>query len=381
MTIDMADEKRKLGIYIHIPFCRSKCLYCDFCSKPSRDEERIAQYVKRLVQDIKDYKTDVDYAPADTVYFGGGTPTLMTGEQFSEILFAVRERFKIADGAEISSECNPRTVDSEKLEAMLAAGVNRLSIGMQSGIDEELKKLGRAHKFSDVADTVKMAREVGFSNISLDIMYGIPDQTKESLKETLIKAMGLSPEHLSLYALKIEEGTPFYKMQDKLTLPDDDTTADMYLEICDYLAKNEYNKYEISNFSKVGFESRHNLKYWKYDDYIGFGPSAHSFVDGVRIENSPLVDEYISGEDIVCSATRIEMAEQMNEYVMLSMRLATGVDVEIFKEKFGVDFFSAFGEKFKKFSPEFVRLENGSCTFTEKGFLVSNYILSECLQF
>ena len=381
MTIDMADEKRKLGIYIHIPFCRSKCLYCDFCSKPSRDEEKIAQYVKRLVQDIKDYKTDVDYAPADTVYFGGGTPTLMMGEQFSEILSAVKERFKIADGAEISSECNPRTVDSKKLEAMLAAGVNRLSIGMQSGIDEELKKLGRAHKFSDVVHTVKMAREVGFSNISLDIMYGIPDQTKESLKETLIKAMELAPEHLSLYALKIEEGTPFYKMQDKLTLPDDDTTADMYLEICDYLAKNEYNKYEISNFSKVGFESRHNLKYWKYDDYIGFGPSAHSFVDGVRIENFPLVDEYISGEDIVCSATKIERTEQMNEYVMLSMRLATGVDVKIFKEKFGVDFFRIFGEKFKKFSPEFVRLENGSCAFTEKGFLVSNYILSECLQF
>ncbi len=380
MTIKAMSQKKKIGIYIHIPFCRSKCLYCDFCSAPSREGEKISLYVERLIEDIRNYRRDTDYLPADTVYFGGGTPTLMTGEQFSGILCAVRERFGICDGAEISSECNPRTVDAEKLSSMRAAGINRLSIGMQSGIDSELKALGRAHKFSDVEETVRMARESGFDNISLDIMYGIPNQTADTLKETLDKAISLSSEHLSLYALKIEDGTPFCKMQDKLSLPDEDTVADMYLYICDRLQKNEYNKYEISNFAKIGFESRHNLKYWNYDDYIGFGPSAHSFVGNCRIENSCDTDAYIRGEDIVESSTVISESERMNEYVMLSMRLARGVDIADFEKRFSADF-DGFAEKFKKFSPEFVTLDLGRCAFTEKGFLVSNYILSECLEF
>ncbi len=376
----MAD-KRKLGIYIHIPFCRSKCLYCDFCSHPSRDNDRISLYVKRLIEDIRNYKTDIEYLPADTVYFGGGTPTLMSGEQFGQILSAVRDRFGISCTAEISSECNPKTVDTGKLSLMMEAGINRLSIGMQSGVDSELKALGRAHTFTDVADAIKMARDVGFDNISLDIMYGIPNQTEDSLKETLKKAISFSPEHLSLYALKIEEGTPFYKMRDKLCLPDEDITADMYLYICDYLRENEYNKYEISNFARSGFESRHNLKYWKYEDYIGFGPSAHSFTGNIRVENLPCVDAYISGENIIESQNEIHPGEQMNEYVMLGMRLSQGVDFEEFREKFSADFIDTFGEGFKKFSPEFVRLGNGKCMFTEKGFLVSNYILADVLEF
>ena len=374
-------EKRKLGIYIHIPFCRSKCLYCDFCSKPSRDKERISLYVKRLVEDIYSYETDGEYLPADTVYFGGGTPTLMSAAEYAMILSAVRDKFGIDANAEITSECNPKTVDGEKLEAMRKMGINRLSIGMQSGDDLCLKALGRAHTFADTAEAVKMAREAGFEDISLDIMYGIPNQTMEILADTLDKAISLAPKHLSLYALKIEEGTPFYKMQDRLTLPDDDTVADMYLYICDRLGKAEYNKYEISNFSKCGFESKHNLKYWLYDDYIGFGPAAHSFVLGERIENRADVDAYISGEDIVESKTEIPLTEQMNEYVMLRLRLACGVDVSEFNRKFSFDFEGAFGEKLKKFSPEFVNIRSGKYSFTQKGFLVSNYILSEVLDF
>ncbi len=381
MTTKAMADKRKLGIYIHIPFCRSKCLYCDFCSRPTRDSERISAYVERLVEDIRTYKTDENFAPADTVYFGGGTPTLMTGEQYERILHAVRERFGIAPDAEITSECNPRTVDIEKLTSMRAAGVNRISMGMQSGDDAELKALGRAHTYADTVEAVEMVRAAGFTNLSLDIMYGIPNQTMESLRGTIEKAISLSPEHLSLYALKIEEGTPFYKMQDGLSLPDDDTTADMYLYICDTLASREYNKYEISNFSKVGFESRHNLKYWEYGDYIGIGPAAHSFVGGKRIENLGDVDAYLRGEDIVASVSEISLTEQMNEYVMLSMRLARGVDLDDFRKRFSLDFEEAFGEKFKKFSPEFVLCENGRCSFTEKGFLVSNYILSDALEF
>ena len=377
----MAAEKRKLGVYIHIPFCRSKCLYCDFCSSPSRDGERISLYVKRLCEDIKNYKTDVDYDAADTVYFGGGTPTLMTADEFAEILSAVRARFGISLDAEITSECNPKTVDSEKLSLMRQAGVNRLSIGMQSAVDTELRALGRAHKFTDAADAVKMAREAGFANISLDIMYGIPNQTMDSLAVTLEKTLELSPDHLSLYALKIEEGTPFYKMQDALVLPDEDTVADMYSYIGTLLESRGYNKYEISTFAKCGYESRHNLKYWEYEDYIGFGVSAHSFVGGVRVENSCDVSSYVSGGDAVESMTEIQIDEQKNEYVMLRMRLSRGVDLSDYKLRFGSDFECDFGEKFKKFSPQFVTLENGTCSFTQKGFLVSNYILSECLDF
>ena len=380
MTIDMTD-KRKIGIYIHIPFCRSKCLYCDFCSKPTRDSERISAYVDRLIEDIRAYKTDVEIMPADTVYFGGGTPTLMTAQQYGRILDAVRERFGIFPNAEITSECNPRTVDLEKLKEMKAVGVNRISMGMQSGDDGELKALDRAHTYKDASDAVKMVREAGFSNLSLDIMYGIPNQTKESLRDTVEKAVALSPEHLSLYALKVEEGTPFYDMMDKLSLPDDDTVADMYTYICDTLEKNEYNKYEISNFARLGFESRHNLKYWEYEDYIGFGPAAHSFIGGKRIENLSDVDTYLCGEDIVGAINEIPLREQANEYVMLSMRLARGVDTADFKKRFSLDFEKEFGEGFKKYFPEFVLVENGRYSFTEKGFLVSNYILSDALEF
>ncbi len=380
-TKAMIENKRRLGVYIHIPFCRSKCLYCDFCSAPTRDSERISAYVKRLVEDIKSYKSDGEALVADTVYFGGGTPTLMSGGEFSSIMAAVRGRFEISDGAEITSECNPKTVDFEKLCAMRDAGINRLSIGMQSADGAELRALGRTHTFADVQDTVDMARRAGFHNISLDIMYGIPSQNMESLDSTLDAALSLDPEHLSLYALKIEEGTPFFAMQGGLNLPDEDLTADMYSHICERLAERGYNKYEISNFARAGLESRHNLKYWQYDDYWGFGASAHSFVCGKRIENSRDVEKYIAGESIICSEAEIGVDEQMNEYVMLAMRLSVGVDAKKFAERFGVSLCDTLGRRLEKFSPEYVIADNAGYRFTEKGFLVSNYILSEVLDF
>ena len=341
------------------------------------------KYAERLVSDILSFKSPdgVDYLPADTVYFGGGTPTLLEPYHLKKILCAIRERFGISDNAEISAECNPKTADFDKLCALRGLGINRLSIGMQSSDNDELKALGRIHTFEDCKNTFAAARRVGFENISLDLMYGIPGQTRDSFKKSLADVMSLEPNHISSYALKIEEGTPFYKLKDELILPCEDDVCAMYEDMCKALMDNGYNKYEISNFAKSGFESKHNLRYWTYEDYVGFGVAAHSFVGGERIENSRDFEGYIRGENIEASRDKISPDEQKNEYVMLRMRLSDGVDIKEFEGRFGSDFDLEFGYGFKKFSPEFVEITERFCRFTEKGFFVSNYILSEVLNF
>ena len=322
MTTDImaSDNLKKLGIYIHIPFCRSKCMYCDFCSFPQIKKEKIDSYVNRLVDDILNYKipSGVKYLPADTVYFGGGTPTLLEIEHFEKILLALKNKFGIDGNAEISAECNPRTVDKEKLAAMRNLGINRLSIGMQSSSSEELKLVGRMHTYDDCKIAVLEAREAGFENISLDLMYGLPSQTLDSFKKSLSDVIALSPNHISSYALKLEEGTPLYRLADKYSFPDEDAVCDMYEEMCNTLSDFGYNRYEISNFAYVGYESRHNLKYWNYDDYLGFGVAAHSFVCGERIENSRDFDAYIKGEDIIESRSVMDFETQKNEYRIVS---------------------------------------------------------------
>lgn len=385
MTIDAmaSDNVKKLGIYIHIPFCRSKCMYCDFCSFPQIKKESIELYVNRLVADILSFELprDVKYLPTDTVYFGGGTPSLLDIEHFEKILLAIKEKFQIANDAEITAECNPKTATREKLSAMRNLGINRLSIGVQSSSSEELKLVGRAHTYLDCRTAVLDARDAGFDNISLDIMYGLPSQTLESFKATLSDVIALSPNHISSYALKLEEGTPLYRLAHKYTFPDEDEVCDMYEQMCNTLSSSGYNRYEVSNFAREGYESRHNLKYWDYEDYIGFGVSAHSFVCGKRIENSRDFDFYINGGNIVKSCDLMDFDTQRNEYVMLSMRLSRGVDREKYENLFGSDFYSDFGARLEKYSPEFVTLDSYGCRFTEKGFFVSNYILSDVLEF
>lgn len=378
-----SDNFKKIGIYIHVPFCKSKCLYCDFCSFPQISRDKIDLYAERLVNDILSFKAPdgVKYFPADTIYFGGGTPTVLDPCHFEKILLAIKKRFGISDDAEITTECNPKTADYEKLLALRGLGINRLSIGVQSSDKDELKDLGRIHSFEDCKNTVNEARRAGFENISLDLMYGIPNQTRESFNRSLLDVMSLNPNHISSYALKIEEGTPFYRLKDTLILPCEDEVCLMYEDMCNSLSENGYNKYEISNFSKSGYESRHNLKYWTYEDYIGFGVSAHSFVGGERIENSRDFDCYINGTNIEISREKISFDEQKNEYVMLAMRLSGGVDICDFNKRFGLDFYSEFGAGFEEFAPEFVEMSDTYCRFTEKGFFVSNYILSEVLNF
>ena len=375
----MATMTKSVGIYIHVPFCRSKCYYCDFCSKTRADEEVKKLYTQRLCEEIESVARQIgDNRPkADTVYFGGGTPTLLSPEQFEKILSTIESNFGIENGAEITAETNPKTADGEKLGDMRSVGINRLSIGMQSVHDNELRALGRIHTFSDFQKTFSDARRAGFDNISADLMYGIPEQTKESFSKSISTLAALSPEHISSYSLTIEEGTPFWNRRDRLILPDEETVSDMYLLMGDLLRSYGYEKYEISNFAHKDRESRHNLKYWRREDYIGFGPAAHSFYSGVRFAHSRDIEAYLRGENIIESSDSIAGGEAMDEYIMLGMRLSEGIDIEKFNAIFGVDFYGRYGKTFERFAPEYVYIDKETCRFTDKGMLVSNYILSE----
>ena len=316
----------------------------------------------------------------DTIYFGGGTPTLLTLSQFNQVFDSLKANFKIADNCEITTEANPKSIDRQKLFALRELGFNRLSIGMQSANDNELKALGRIHGFDDFRKIFGDARAAGFENISADLMYGIPEQTKESFCHSIDALISMSPEHISSYCLTVEENTPFYKRRDSLALPSEDTVSDMYCLMSARLAEHGYKKYEISNFSRIGYESRHNNKYWLLDNYIGLGASAHSCFDGIRFAHSRDIDAYISGENTFEQIEENDKRVQMNEYVMLGMRLCRGISFGEFKARFKAEFLSEF-DGLVKFAPEFVQVDKNGCRFTDKGMLVSNYILSEVLDF
>ena len=384
MQNNLYNKRKNVGIYIHVPFCLSKCHYCDFCSVQRVDDEKKECCVEKLCEEIALFARRIgesgDVPIADTVYLGGGTPTLLSPKQFERILDVINRDFGIEKNAEITAETNPKSADGKKLAEFRSAGVNRLSIGMQSVHDNELRALGRIHNFEDFKTTFSEAREAGFDNISADLMYGIPVQTRESFASSVEVLASFAPEHISSYCLTVEEGTNFGRRRDSLILPDDDTVSDMYADMSEILENCGYHKYEISNFAKDGKASRHNLKYWHCADYLGFGVAAHSYFDGVRFAHSRDIDAYLRGESIIIEAEQIGCEEAMNEYAMLGMRLACGVDLRGFKERFGKAFEEAF-PGFCKYAPEFVDLNEEHCRFTDKGMFVSNYILSDVLYF
>ena len=382
---DLNTNKRKnVGIYIHVPFCLSKCHYCDFCSVQRADEEKKEQYVKRLCEEISHSAERIgersEIPAADTVYFGGGTPTLLSAEQLGRILDIVDAKFGINKYAEITAETNPKSADGKKLADIRKTGVNRLSIGMQSVHDSELRALGRIHSFEDFKITFAEARAAGFDNISADLMYGIPVQTLKSFKESIKTLAAFAPEHISSYSLTVEEGTNFYRRRDSLALPDEDAVGEMYETMGEMLLSAGYRKYEISNFARPVRESRHNIKYWHCDDYLGFGAAAHSCFAGKRFAHSRDIDAYLRGESIIIDIEELSENQRMNEYAMLGMRLTEGVGLDAFKERFGIDFLEKF-QTFKKYAPDFVEIDTKRCRFTDKGMLVSNYILSDALDF
>ena len=339
-------------------------------------------YVTALCRDLQKYAADCRDRTVDTVFLGGGTPTTLPARLLEQLMGEIQKNYHISTDAEITAECNPVTGERELFSRMRAAGINRLSIGLQSAHDRELKALGRLHTFDTFAACFADAREAGFDNISVDVMSGIPHQTPESRLETLQKICDLAPEHISSYDLIIEEGTPFARKADTLPLPDEDAARTMYLDGIRFLSENGYKQYEISNFAREGYESRHNLKYWNCYEYLGIGVAAHSDFGGVRFGNSRDIDAYLAGSDITEEKSIPDKSERINEYVMLRFRLCEGVSVSAFEERFGIDFEETFGKKLAPFLPSgLVRCENGQYCLSKEGMLVSNAILSQILDF
>jgi oxygen-independent coproporphyrinogen-3 oxidase len=388
MTIHTAHASRPLSVYIHVPFCVQKCHYCDFCSFPKMTEDVKRRYVREICRRIEAVRDTVAYGEyrVQTVYFGGGTPTLLDPHDFSEMLLAIRSVFPIEWGAEITAECNPGTVDGAYLSALYDAGVNRLSIGLQSSNREELRQLGRIHTAEDFFRCVKDARAAGFSNLSADVMFGIPEQTCESFRETLRAVCDAGVDHVSAYGLKIEEGTVFGRHPERLRLPDEDAEEEMYRDACEILLQHGLSRYEISNFARTGYYSQHNYAYWTLQEYLGFGVAAHSYFRGARIGNSRDLYAFLRGEDITESREEISRAESIAEYVMLGMRLACGVRDTEFDAFFGEAglFDRLYREKMKPYMDlGLICTESDGIrtnyAFTTEGFRVSNYILSEIL--
>ncbi len=370
--------KKSLGIYIHIPFCIKKCGYCDFCSFVGASGSKKSAYADELCARMRRVSSKAREHEVDTVYFGGGTPTLLEISDVRKILDCVRESFEVLPDAEITLECNPATAEEAYFVELRKMGVNRLSIGLQSADENELRALGRVHTAKEFSACFADARSAGFDNISADLMYGIPHQDMQSLARSIEFLLSHSPEHISAYGLTIEEGTDFYRRKRSLCVADADTQADMYCLLDAMLASAGYDKYEISNFARRGYESRHNLRYWQGEEYLGFGVAAHSYFLGERYGNSRDIDAFLRGEDICEERREISDGERRLEYVMLGLRLVRGIDALEYKDLFGRDFFDDFDiEKYTLGG--FMQIVDGRVCFTEKGFLVSNEILSEIL--
>ena len=376
-----------LGLYLHIPFCLKKCAYCDFYSVT--DHSLVDRYINALLLHMQDYSAPLISREVDTVFIGGGTPTVLGKHGLTEILEGINENFNVTEDAEITVECNPATVTLSDLKALRRAGVNRLSIGLQSTDDHELEALSRIHTYDEFLETYRNARKAGFDNINVDLMYGIPDQTPTSLARTLLSVCDLQPEHISLYNLILEEGTPLYEKKDSLVLPEEAEEFKMYSDAVDYLESRGYRQYEISNFAKEGCECRHNLKYWTLGEYLGLGPAAHSFLGGRRFSFKRDVCAYIdameSPEDSASPLDEnyeIRSEERLGEYVMLRMRLNEGIDTRDFAETFGRDFEKMYGKYLKLYVENGFMTHKGSrYAFTLKGMYVSNYILSSMIDF
>ena len=365
-----------LGIYVHIPYCVRKCNYCDFCSLPNGRRDVPDEYIDALVREIGSYRGR-EKRSVSTVYFGGGTPSLLAPEQLAKIMSALRSTFDISSADEVTFEANPGTLTKEKARAFWAEGFNRVSLGLQSIHENEMKKLGRMHTFDEFLHTFRTLREVGFANISVDLMYGIPHQTKESFEESVRTLVALSPEHISAYGLIVEEGTPFFSEGDALPIPSLDDECDMYYSCASILSDTGYEHYEISNYAKEGYRSRHNSLYWNFGEYIGIGAAAHSFYCGERFFNTSDVNEYIAGASSVLDNDGTDRAY---EYAMLKLRLKDGFLLSEYESLFGVSFTEGKEELLARLVSEgLLTLSDGRIALTERGFYLSNSILVEIL--
>lgn len=376
--------EKNLGIYVHIPFCRSKCEYCDFYSLGGgRSKELMDRYLHALVTHIRETAALAPDYVVDSVYFGGGTPSFYGADGLKRIFAEIDRRFNVAKDCEVSFEANPDSVNGIALKKLRAAGFNRMSLGVQNDTDEVLKALGRPHNYAQAVQAVEKAREAGFENVSVDLMYGLPNQTREKWMKTLRNVLDLKPEHVSCYGLKVEPGTPLYTYQDGANLPDDDQQADMYLYAVETLESFGYMQYEISNFAREGMACRHNLKYWTGGEYIGFGPSASSDFAGKRFTAAADLETYIQGVlnkgAVLSECETIAARERAGEYLMLRLRIAEGISEEEYVGQFLLPF-KPLERGLQIFEKQGLAVrEEGRWRLTPKGFLLSNQIIGAML--
>ena len=352
---------KNTGIYVHIPYCNSKCPYCDFYSLA--DKSRAREYVEAVNVKLKNF-TEADFCKADTLYIGGGTPSALPAELICSIVESVKKSFNCVP-EEITTEFNPSDADEDYFKKLFGCGVNRLSFGMQSAVDSERRSLGRRADKNQVEKAVNLAKKAGFNNISLDLMLGIPNQTSASLSESIAFCADIGVQHISAYILKLEEGTHFYKNASKLNLPDDDATADLYLQAVSELEEAGFLQYEISNFAKEGAESRHNLKYWRLDDYLGVGAAAHSCINGKRFYYPRDIDYFINGGEPIADGE----SGSREEKIMLGLRLKEGIKKELLSEK-------ALNELPRLKQNSYIKTTPESISLTPQGFLISNTIIN-----
>lgn len=366
------------GVYLHIPFCRSRCSYCDFATDVYKTAETVERYVYALTKEIDSFSSS---PVADTIYFGGGTPSLLTPAQLEKILEAIHKKFSITSGAEITMEMNPATVTPETLKAYRSLGVNRASFGAQTFDNTELKRLGRRHTASDVRETIELLREADFDNVSFDLIAGLPRQTLADWERNLGEALKLKPEHLSLYLLEIHEATPLAEQirSGRHPLPDENLAAEMYELLLEKTSARGYRQYEISNFARPDYESRHNSKYWTLDAVYGFGCSAHSF-DGrnVRYANERDTRRYVERIEnegaAIAEETEIDAA---SESVFLGLRLTKGVDLIEYEKRFGVNLRGKYAEDLRRLEDfRLIEFDENSLRLTDKGFLFSNEVFA-----
>ena len=377
----MKSEHRKpLELYIHIPFCIRKCQYCDFLSGPS-DRKTRDRYMDALQKEIQAVR-DVEAYEIVSVFIGGGTPSVLEAGAIASLMDIVREKFALRDDAEITIEANPGTVDMEKLSVFRQAGINRLSLGLQSTDPAELKMLGRIHTYEEFLQSYRMARAAGFDNINIDLMFAVPGQTEEAWKQHLREVAELEPEHISAYSLIIEEGTPFAEKE--LDLPDEDTEYQMYEDTAEILKEYGYHQYEISNYAKEGYECRHNAGYWKRTEYLGLGLGASSLYGGLRFFNTRDMQEYLrfsdQAEKIRKEVTRLGRKDEIEEFMYLGLRMTEGVSEEDFEEKFGETLENIYAPVLQKYKETgFLEYTGTNWRFTRKGIHVSNHILADFL--
>ena len=375
-----------LGLYIHIPFCVTKCKYCDFNSFKIDLNEKI-KYLNYLGEEMKLYKEEIKNREIDSVFVGGGTPSILNENEINILFEKIKENFNIKSNAEITMECNPGTLTLNKLKVMKKSGVNRLSIGLQAVQNHHLKYIGRIHTFEEFEKNYHDAKQMGFDNINIDLMYALPNQSREDWMESLEKVVKLNPTHISAYSLILEENTELFKMyeRDEFNLLDENTDIEMYEYTIDYLKSHGYNQYEISNYAKDNFECKHNVLYWKCEEYVGIGASASGYFNGIRYNNICELANYekmiLEGEKPIEWEEKLSIKDEIEESIFLGLRMNEGIQISDFKEKYNFDFEKEYKNEIEKLSKmELIEIDNNLMKLTQKGREISNSVFVEFIK-